>query len=64
MKPKDLWNRVNNLLAVSIVGLAGFAFLPEMILEGEWRFKIDEGILLVLAVWAVVWYLKGDNKFS
>lgn len=64
MTPKELWNRGNNLLAVSILGLSGFAFLPEMFLETEVPFKIDEGLLFLLGLAAIGWCLKGKHKFQ
>lgn len=64
MTPRELWNRGNNLLAVGILGLAGFSFAPEFHLESEIPFKIDEGLLLLLGIAAIGWYLWGKNKWK
>jgi len=64
MTVSEVWNRGNNLLAASIVALAGFAFAPESMLEPEIPFKIDEILLFWLGVGAIAWYLWGKHKFQ
>jgi hypothetical protein len=64
MTVSEAWNRGNNLLATSIVVLAGFSFLPEGLLESEMPFKMDEILLFWLGIGAVVWYLWGKHKFQ
>lgn len=64
MTPKEMWNRGNNLVAVAIVALAGFAFSPESVLEPEIPFKIDEILLFWLGVGAIGWYVWGKNKWK
>src|SRR5579872_2941298 len=64
MSPKEIWNRGNNLLAVAILGLSGFAFAPELHFESEIPFKIDEGLLLLLGLSAIGWYMWGKNKWQ
>ncbi len=51
------------MLAVSIMGLSGFAFAPEIFLENDWMDKLDDISIFVLAVVAIIWYLSGNNKF-
>jgi peptidoglycan/LPS O-acetylase OafA/YrhL len=55
--------RGNNLVAAAILGLSAFAFLPEFFLETEWAFRLDEGVLFLLGIGAIWWYLKGRNKY-
>ena len=57
-------NRGNNLLAVAIVGLSGFAFSPEIFVEDKWLDKSDDFILLAVGIVAIVWYRMGRNRFS
>jgi hypothetical protein len=64
MTLKDSINRTLNLLGVSIVALAGFAFLPEVIIENDFPDKIDDGLLFVIGLTAIGWYLTGKNKFK
>lgn len=64
MTPKEIWNRGNNLVATAIVALSGFAFAPELHLEPELPFKIDEGLLLLLGLSAIGWYVWGKNKWK
>jgi len=64
MGAKEAINRANNLMGSAIVALAGFAFLPEAFVEDEWQHKIDEGLLFVLGIIAIVWYKTGKNRFT
>lgn len=64
MTAEELWNRGNNLAMVAAVGLAGFAFAPELILEPEWQFKIDDILLLLLGIGAIKWYRKNAFRRS
>lgn len=64
MEPQKLVNRTVNLVAATILGLSGFAFLPETFLESEIPFKIDEILLFWLGVGMVGWYLWGKNKWQ
>jgi hypothetical protein len=64
MTVKEAINRGNNLVATSVLGLAGFAFLPEFFVEDEWTHKIDEGLLFLLGLRAILWYCTGKNKYK
>lgn len=56
-------NRGLNLLAASIVSLAGFAFLPEVFVENDLADKIDDGLLFLLGLAAIWWYNRAHNRF-
>lgn len=62
MTIEDAWNRGNNLVSIAVVALAGFAFAPELILEPEWQFKVDDILLLVLGIGAIAWYKKNSFR--
>ncbi len=47
-----------------LVAISGLAFFPEFFTEDEPAHKLDEGVLLLLAVGSVAWYLTGKNRFS
>lgn len=64
MQINEAINRGKNLLATSVVALAGIAFLPEFFLESDLEDKIDDGLLFVLAIIAVAWYLISGNRFK
>ncbi len=64
MNIKDAVNRTNNLLATVIVGIAGLAFAPEILIEDKWRYKLDDWLLFLLGAGAFLWYRKGRNKFT
>lgn len=64
MSIEEAYNRGNNLVATAIASLAGFAFLPETILEPEIPFKIDDIALFLTGITAIAWYRKGNNRFT
>jgi hypothetical protein len=64
MTVRDAINRGYNLVGTAIVGITGFAFFPEFFIEDELTHKIDESVLLLLALGSIAWYLIGKNKFS
>lgn len=64
MTVSDAINRGNNLLATSILGLAGFAFAPEAFIEDKEIYKLDDFLLFWLGIFAIGWFLKGKNKFT
>lgn len=64
MSVKEAVIRGNNMLSAAIVGLAGFSFLPEGFIEDKPQYKIDDGLLFLLGLLAIGWYLKGKNKFT
>jgi len=57
-------NRAYNLLGVAIVALHGIAVAPVFFVEDELTHKLDEGLLFLLGIGAIVWYVIGKNKFS
>ena len=57
-------NRGFNLLATSIVGLSGFAFLPEVFLEKDVPDKIDDILLFVFAIIGIIWYKRKNNRHT
>ena len=64
MTVRDALNRGYNLVGTAIIAMSGLAFFPEFFTEDELTHKLDEGVLFVLAMSSIVWYLTGKNKFS
>lgn len=64
MNIQESINRGFNLLATTIVGLTGFAFLPEVFLENDMPDKVDDGLLFALALVGMWWYNKSRNRFT
>lgn len=56
-------NRGFNLLSVSLVSLAGLAFLPEAFLENDIPDKVDDTLLFVLGMIAIWWYNRSGNRY-
>lgn len=64
MTIRDAINRGYNLIGTAIVAISGFAFFPEFFTEDELTHKLDEGVLFLLALGSIAWYLTGKHKFS
>ena len=63
MTIKEAYLRGNNLIATGILGLAGFAFMSEIFMETEIPFKIDDILVLVYGIVAIIWFNTGRNRF-
>ena len=63
MTVQESINRGFNLLATSIVGLTGFAFLPEVFVEKDMPDKIDDALLFVFGIIAIAWYTHSTNRY-
>jgi hypothetical protein len=64
MTVSDALNRGYNLVGTATIAISGFAFFPEFFTEDELTHRLDEGVLFLLAISSIVWYLFGKNKFS
>ena len=64
MTVQEAWNRTNNLVATSILALAGFAFLPEAFIEDHQIYKVDDGTLFIIGVSALIWYNMKKNSVT
>lgn len=64
MNVQNALNRGFNLLATSIVGLAGFAFASEIFAEQDWDDKTDDILLLLLGIATIIWYATGRRRFE
>lgn len=63
MNIQNALNRGFNLLAISITGLVGFAFLPEVFVENDVPDKLDDGALFIVGLVAIVWYRYSQNRY-
>lgn len=64
MSTKEALNRATNLVGVSIISLAGFAFLPEIFIEDELNHRLDDISLFVIGILAIIWYKQKKNSVS
>ena len=60
----DSINRSVNLLGVALIGLSGFAFAPEMLLENDAPDKIDDALMLIIGLAGIWWYRRARNRFA
>ncbi|HMD90345.1 MAG TPA: hypothetical protein VKF38_14375 [Anaerolineaceae bacterium] len=61
---KEAMNRGNNLLMVGFLAVLGIGVIAELFTENELMDKADDVIILLLAIIAVVWYLRGTNRYQ
>lgn len=54
-------NRACNLLVTAILGITALAFGSDLFVEADMVDKVDNTLLLVLGVVAVVWYFTGRH---
>jgi drug/metabolite transporter (DMT)-like permease len=57
-------NRGFNLLAAGVLGLAGLAFGSLIFEEADPIDKVDNSILVLVAILAVAWYLIGNHRYE
>ena len=57
-------NRGYNLLACTVLALAGLAFGTVVLEEADLLDKVDDIGFLVIGAVAVIWYLVGRNRFK
>ena len=62
MTVRDALNRGYNLVGTAIIAISGLAFFPEFFTEDELTHRLDEGVLLLLAISSIVWYLIGKKQ--
>lgn len=63
MTGAQIANRGFNLLAVSLLGIGGLEFGSVLLQEQDLTDKIDDGGFLLIALFALGWYLVGTNRF-
>lgn len=64
MTVQNAINRGYNLLACTILALAGLAFGTIVFEEADLLDKVDDIGFLVIGAVAVIWYLVGHNRFK
>ena len=64
MQLKESITRGFNLLAVTLPALVGLAFSSEAVVETDMIDKLDDGLLFLLGIAAVWWYVRGTNRFK
>src|SRR5690348_14587954 len=56
-------NRGFNMMAAALLGLSGLAFGSLIFEEADPIDKVDNLILVIVAIVTVVWYLAGTNRY-
>ena len=61
---RELVNRGNNLFLCGFMAVTGLAAVPELATEGGIRGAVDESVVVLLALGAVVWYVRNRYRGS
>ena len=59
---RELIDRGNNLFLCGFVAVVGLGAIPELPAEGGLRGGLDEGVMVLIAIVAIAWYLR--NRYS
>ncbi|PWT78903.1 MAG: hypothetical protein C5B60_00460 [Chloroflexi bacterium] len=51
-----------NFFVVAFLGIVGGSLVTQVFFEDEWTHRLDELLILAVAVVAVVWYRAGQNR--
>lgn len=60
---REAINRGFNMLAAAVLGISGLAFGSLVFEEMDPTDKIDNSLLVLVAIVAVVWYFWGNNRY-
>ncbi len=63
MTVREAVNRGINLLGVAILGIESTLGLFEIFNETEWIDRLDDLVVVALAITGIVWYLAGSNRY-
>jgi len=61
---QDATHRGINLLVLGLLSFTGIGLLAELIREAEFIDKLDDIVIILLAITAVIWYFTGRNRFK
>ncbi len=64
MTVREAINRGVNLLGVAILSIESTLGLFEIFNETEWIDRLDDLVVVTLAVIGIVWYLAGSNRYQ
>jgi hypothetical protein len=61
---KEAMNRGNNLLIVGFLSVLGIGVIAELFNEVDLQDKIDDTIIMLIAIIAIVWYVRGTHRYQ
>ncbi len=61
---REALNRGNNLLVVGVLVFLACGVFAEIFVENELLDKADDLFVVLVAIAAVIWYLRGNNRFQ
>ncbi|GEM_PF-3061137 len=53
-----------NLIVISLLTLSALSFVPQFLLESQLSFKLDELLVIILAIIGLLWYFNGGNCYG
>jgi hypothetical protein len=64
MSVKEAITRGYNFFVIAVLGILGGTLVTELAGEDEWLHRLDEILVIAMAVVALVWYLVGRHRVS
>jgi hypothetical protein len=61
---REAINRGNNMLMVAVMGFAGAAITERIIGETDLVDRLDEAVIILLAISGLVWYFSRRNRYQ
>jgi hypothetical protein len=61
---KEAINRGNNLLIVGVLSFTALGVFTEIFHENEWLDRADDMFVVLVAIVALVWYLRRNNRYQ
>ena len=64
IKTREAINRGNNLWIVGFLAIIATGLVALLFVEDEWVDRAEDLVFIVLAIAAVFWYRRGNNRFQ
>lgn len=64
MTVREAVNRGLNFFATAVLAILASDTVYEAVSEDEWTDKVDDVVLAAIVIGAIVWYLRGRNRYT
>ena len=61
---QEAMNRGNNLMVIAFLNVLALGWVVETFREDDWVDKIDDILLIVFALAALIWFLRQSNRYQ
>ena len=64
LSAKDFFVRGNNLAIITFICLIALGLVGELFIETEFIDKLDDMVIILIAVFAIIWFLSKANSYK